>query len=357
LSQRILEEDEEIEQEKIKQTLDLQFQKQRQPFQSMEEQNSTAGAGTLSGQAVPKANVPPVQYAHEQPPPAKYFHEHPLAGGFAAQQNVRSGADIGTAAVQVIDPQPPPRPPKPSPTPPTMSPSDSEIHQLPPPHAGGLQGKLPYSQQITQDSSHLGAPGIPPQPHTYPQTPPAHHWNQSDPLSSQYPPQYGGTEMSHQKLIPHQRSVGGGFEQQTLVPQGRQGDRMQGPGKPQSSYQQHLRSPEDRYPTGQHSLSAPHPRVDPMDPRIQQQVEVRESYEKGSHLDQNLDSIIHAQAKTVATEVGDESSRQLTMHHIPYDPDLTCPMCNKRFRIGEIQKYRAHVNKQCTGTQEVISNV
>ena len=321
----------------------------------MEEQTSTAGAGTLPCQAILKANAP--QYAYEQPSSAEYFHEHPLAGGFAAQQNVRSGADIGPAPVQVTDQQPPPRPPKPSPTPTTMSPSDSEIHQLSLPQAGGPQSKPPYSQQIPRDSSRLGAPGIPPQPRTYPQTPPVQHWNQPHPLSSQHPSQYGGNEMLHQKSIPNQYSVGGEFEQQTLMPQGRQSDRMQGPGKPRSSYQQHLRSPEDQYPAGQHSLSAPHTRVDPIDPRIQQQVEVRESYERGSHLDQNLDSIIHAQAKTVATEVGDESSRQLTMHHIPYDPNLTCPMCDKRFRIGEIQKYRAHVNKQCAGTQEVITNV
>jgi len=60
LSQWILEEDEEIEQEKIKQTLDMQFQKQRQPFQSMEDQSAAAGAGILP---VPKANASPVQYA------------------------------------------------------------------------------------------------------------------------------------------------------------------------------------------------------------------------------------------------------------------------------------------------------
>ena len=63
------------------------------------------------------------------------------------------------------------------------------------------------------------------------------------------------------------------------------------------------------------------------------------------------ETTIHGLAETDVTEVGDESSRQLTMHHIPYDPKLTCPMCNKRFRIGEIQKYRKHVNKQCVGTQ------
>ena len=73
LSQRILEEDEEIEQEWIRQTLDLQFHghKQHQSFQIMEEQTYTMGAGTLPGQAILKANAPPVQYAHEHPPPAE----------------------------------------------------------------------------------------------------------------------------------------------------------------------------------------------------------------------------------------------------------------------------------------------
>ena len=97
----------------------------------------------------------------------------------------------------------------------------------------------------------------------------------------------------------------------------------------------------------------------PVGSEIQQntdQCEAHESYE-GGNLDQNLDSVIHAQAETVKTEVGDESSRRLTMRHVPYDPNLTCPMCNKRFRIGEIQKYRAHVKMQCLGSQEGISDV
>ena len=192
LSQRILEEDEEIEQEKIKKTLDLQFHghKQHQLFQSMEEQTYTIGASTLPGQAILKANAPQVQYAHGHPPPPKYYR-----AWFEAQLNVRSGTDIGPAPVQLNDHLPPPsRPAKPSPTPPTMSPCDSEIHQLPSPHAGGpiaggpfaggpvaggplaggLQPKPPYSQQIPRNSSQLGAPGIAPQTHhTYPQTPPA----------------------------------------------------------------------------------------------------------------------------------------------------------------------------------------
>ncbi len=32
---------------------------------------------------------------------------------------------------------------------------------------------------------------------------------------------------------------------------------------------------------------------------------------------------------------------------IPYDPNLTCPGCGQRYRFGEIQKLRRHVNEFC----------
>ena len=35
----------------------------------------------------------------------------------------------------------------------------------------------------------------------------------------------------------------------------------------------------------------------------------------------------------------------------PLDPNLICPMCMKQYRIGEIQLYRAHVNK-CDGNKQ-----
>ena len=347
LSQRILEEDEEkIEQERIKQTLDLQFHghKQHQLFQSMEEQIDTAGAGTLPGQAILKPNAPPVQYAYKHPPPPEYYHEHPHGSGFEAQLNVHSGTDIGPAPDQHNDqltplpprpkPRPPkPHPPKPGPTPPTMSPSDSEIHQLPPPHAGGPFAGSPFAGgpvaggpvaggpvaggPLTGGSqrklpSPLGAPGITPQAHrTYPPTPPARHWNEPHPLSSQYPPQYG-TEIPHQKPIAKQRSVGGEIKQRTLMPQ--QGDRLQGSSEAQSSYQQQFRSlQEDQYQTGQYSLSMSAPLQIQPNPK---QWEVYESpaYERHSRLDQDLESIIHEQAMAVETQVGgiDESSQLLT---------------------------------------------
>ena len=35
----------------------------------------------------------------------------------------------------------------------------------------------------------------------------------------------------------------------------------------------------------------------------------------------------------------------------PYDPNLICPMCIKKFRIGEKQKFKRHVNT-CDGTDD-----
>ena len=33
---------------------------------------------------------------------------------------------------------------------------------------------------------------------------------------------------------------------------------------------------------------------------------------------------------------------------LPYDPNLVCPKCGKRYRVGEIQKLGRHVNEFCT---------
>ena len=38
----------------------------------------------------------------------------------------------------------------------------------------------------------------------------------------------------------------------------------------------------------------------------------------------------------------------------PYDPNLVCPMCMRRFRFGDIQKFRHHV-KTCDGTDSTDS--
>ena len=68
-------------------------------------------------------------------------------------------------------------------------------------------------------------------------------------------------------------------------------------------------------------------------------------------LQRKLDDEIHEHAAKVMREVsgkrleesGDESGRP------PFDPNLICPMCMKKFRIGEIQYFKRHVNT-CDGT-------
>ena len=37
--------------------------------------------------------------------------------------------------------------------------------------------------------------------------------------------------------------------------------------------------------------------------------------------------------------------RKVTDVHMPFDTNLICPICRKQFRIGEIQKYKKHVDK------------
>ena len=302
----------------------MQFHKQRQSFHSIEEQTSTAGSGTLSSQAIPKARVP-----------EEYVHGWPPSSDFAAQLNIHSGADIGPSPTPLAD-YPPSHPPKPRSSPPTMSPSDPEMHPLPQ-HASGPSMRLPRSQQIpcAQDYSCLGATGSPPRAYTDPLTQHAH------PLASQYPSEHDDFRAPHQQPVPNQHSTGVGLQQPGLHPRGRQRDQIHTP-----------RSPvEHRHPQDQRYQPALSPTIDPNDPQLQQSPHVGESPVGGSVLDESIDSVIHAQAENVLTEVGDESSHRMTLRHVPYDPNLTCPMCDKRFRYGEIQKYRLHVNKQCTGSR------
>ena len=49
---------------------------------------------------------------------------------------------------------------------------------------------------------------------------------------------------------------------------------------------------------------------------------------------------------SVLSEGGYEDMK---MTETPYDPNLTCIICQKRFRVGEIQRFRTHT-KNCVGT-------
>ena len=43
---------------------------------------------------------------------------------------------------------------------------------------------------------------------------------------------------------------------------------------------------------------------------------------------------------TAEIDVDDHSS-------LPYDPNLVCHKCGKRYHIGEIQKFKRHIKETC----------
>ena len=63
-----------------------------------------------------------------------------------------------------------------------------------------------------------------------------------------------------------------------------------------------------------------------------------------------IDDDIRSKAAEVI-EIG-RDERRLTLTSIPFDPFLECLYCNQRFRYGEIQKYRKHVNECSGGTTD-----
>ena len=71
----------------------------------------------------------------------------------------------------------------------------------------------------------------------------------------------------------------------------------------------------------------------------------------GNILQESIDKDIEHFAAEVRDKVSGSREHIVTNTDRPFDPNLVCPMCNKAFRIGEIQKFRAHVN-QCEGTKK-----
>jgi hypothetical protein len=68
-----------------------------------------------------------------------------------------------------------------------------------------------------------------------------------------------------------------------------------------------------------------------------------------NELQRGLEADIHKDAAAVIGDVSGDRHRMKTDIQRPYDPNLLCPMCMKRFRIGEIQKFKRHVST-CDGT-------
>ena len=71
-----------------------------------------------------------------------------------------------------------------------------------------------------------------------------------------------------------------------------------------------------------------------------------------SLVDINNDSDIAKMALEVMEEVSKDRKLRKTDEAKPYDPNLVCPMCGKGHRIGDIQKFRHHVD-HCNGNDPI----
>ena len=60
---------------------------------------------------------------------------------------------------------------------------------------------------------------------------------------------------------------------------------------------------------------------------------------------------INGEISEAADAVSQVTRKEGEREGAPLDPNLVCPMCMKQYRIGEIQLYRAHVNK-CDGNKQ-----
>jgi hypothetical protein len=67
--------------------------------------------------------------------------------------------------------------------------------------------------------------------------------------------------------------------------------------------------------------------------------------------DRDISDTIDVDIRNEAAEVvaTGRDERRYTLTAIPFDPFLECLYCNQKFRYGEIQKYRKHVNN-CSGS-------
>ena len=77
-------------------------------------------------------------------------------------------------------------------------------------------------------------------------------------------------------------------------------------------------------------------------PKTASQSRVNSDQESNSLL-QGIDSEIHQAAKNIKTKVGDDLSLPASGDDVPFDRNLVCPVCRVQFRLGEIQKFRKHV--------------
>lgn len=90
----------------------------------------------------------------------------------------------------------------------------------------------------------------------------------------------------------------------------------------------------------------------PCDAPISSAGRVQDSVEEGkfstNDLICNLDKEMQYEADQV--RASEKCKDRPTQHEVPLDFNLTCPVCSKVFRKGQIQRYREHVNN-CKGSR------
>ena len=74
----------------------------------------------------------------------------------------------------------------------------------------------------------------------------------------------------------------------------------------------------------------------------------------GNSLKNPLEAGITTDIHNVAAEFGEEYEPS-SLLDVPLDPNLVCPMCGLPFRIGEIQKFKTHV-QNCKGASSSDSS-
>ena len=75
------------------------------------------------------------------------------------------------------------------------------------------------------------------------------------------------------------------------------------------------------------------------------------TYQFTNLLQQKLDDELQEYAPDVIQEVSGGQQDDAENSNRPFDPNLICPMCMKKFRCGEIQLFKRHFNT-CPGTDD-----
>ena len=100
--------------------------------------------------------------------------------------------------------------------------------------------------------------------------------------------------------------------------------------------------PASKGTTYTYARSQPVPSSAVVSPKTAPQSGLNTDPESNSLL-KGIDGEIHRAAKNVKTKVRGDLSSPAFGDDVPFDPNLVCPFCRVQFRLGEIQKFRKHV--------------